>query len=85
LSPGTLLSCASAVAVRPGLWATAAKQYRESLPSRWWARRPFLPLPAADYMRFRLQTQYGALDHRIEPADVLNYLSWCRLQRSLAS
>jgi hypothetical protein len=85
LKTGDLLSCAAAVAVRPALWLTAARQYRDALPARWWARRPFLPVPAGDYVRFRLQTQYGALDHRIEAADVLNYLSWCRLQRSLAS
>jgi len=42
-------------------------------------------VPAGDYMRFRLQTQYGAPDHRIEAPDVLNYLQWCKLHRSLAS
>jgi len=85
LNTRALLECSAAVAVRPPLWPTAVRQYRDALPARWWARRPFLPVPASDYVRFRLQTQYGALDHRIEAADVLNYLSWCRLQRSLAS
>jgi len=36
-------------------------------------------------VRFRLEIQYGAADHRIEAIDVLNYLSWCKLHRSLAS
>jgi len=80
-----VLGCAAAVAVRPRLWATAIRQYRESVPRRWWTRRPFVPVPARDYIRFRLQTQYGAPDHRIEAPDVLNYLSWCKLHRSLAS
>jgi hypothetical protein len=77
--------CIGLVAIRPSLWMTAVRQYRVSLPRRWWARRPFLPLPPADYMRFRLQTQYGSSEHRIEAVDVLNYLSWCKLHRALAS
>jgi hypothetical protein len=80
-----VLRCAAVVLVHPSLWVTALRQYRVSLPRRWWRRRPFLPLPPADYIRFRLQTQYGSVKHRIEPADVLNYLSWCKLHRALAS
>jgi len=57
---------------------------------RWWSRPPFLPLPAPDYLHFRLVTQYGTQDgsqdgmssghvvRRPDPADVLNYLTWCR-------
>jgi hypothetical protein len=73
------------VARHPPLWGTALHQYRVSLPRRWWTRRPYLPIPPSDYIRFRLQTQYGAVNHRIEAVDVLNYLSWCKLHRSLAS
>jgi hypothetical protein len=81
----SLASCVAVVVVHPSLWFTAIRQYRASLPRRWWARRPFLPLPPADYIRFRLQTQYGSTKHRIEAVDVLNYLSWCKLHRALAS
>jgi len=35
-------------------------------------------VPGGDYLRFRLITQYGNAAHRIEPADVLNYLAWCK-------
>jgi hypothetical protein len=80
-----VLRCGAAVASRPRLWSTALHQYRVSLPRRWWTRRPFLPLPPGDYVRFRLQTQYGSAKNRIEAVDVLNYLSWCKLQRALAS
>ena len=80
-----VLRCATAVIIRPRLWVTALRQYRAALPRRWWAERPHLPLPPADYVRFRLQTQYGSGEHHIEAADVLNYLSWCRLHRTLAS
>jgi hypothetical protein len=37
-------------------------------------------MPSGDYLRFRLITQYGSERHRIEPADVLNYLAWCKRQ-----
>jgi hypothetical protein len=80
-----MVRCAAVVAIHPRLWATAWRQYRSTVPRRWWGRRPFLPVPASDYMRFRLQTQYGSADHRIEAADVLNYLSWCKLHRQVVS
>jgi hypothetical protein len=85
MNPTALLRCTIAIAKHPRLWPTAWRQYRVSLPRRWWTQPPFLPLPPAEYVRFRLQTQYGSADHRIEAADVLNYLSWCKLHRSLAS
>lgn len=67
----------AAVARRPGLWRTAVVQSRRMVPAGWWRRPPFLPVPDADYLRFRLETQYGS-DHEAEPADVLTYLEWCR-------
>ena len=69
-----------ALARRPTLWPTALRQARRTAAPGWWRRPPFLPVPAGDYLRFRLVTQYGSDDHRPEPADVLNYLSWCRRQ-----
>jgi hypothetical protein len=66
------------VARHPSLWPTALRQARRTAPQQWWRHRPFLPLPSGDYLRFRLVTQYGAADHRPVPADVLNYLVWCR-------
>ena len=85
MNPVAIVRCAALVAARPRLWFTALRQYRAALPRRWWARRPFLPIPPGDYVRFRLVTQYGSADHRIEAADVLNYLSWCKLHRTVAS
>ena len=35
------------------------------------------PLPDPDYLRFRLETQYGA-DGRPDPHDLVTYLEWCR-------
>ena len=51
-------------------------------PRGWWRQRPFLPVPRADYIEFRLVTQYGGdpATSGIRPAvhDVLDYLRWCR-------
>jgi len=35
-------------------------------------------VPSRDYLHFRTITQYGDANHRATPADVLNYLAWCR-------
>ena len=40
---------------------------------------PFLPIPDRAYLRFRLETQYGA-DGAPEPRDLTTYLRWCRAQ-----
>jgi len=66
-----------AVAARPSSWTEAARVGRRLAPARWWARPPFLPVPAGAYLRFRLETQYGRTG-RPEAEDVLGYLRWCR-------
>jgi len=67
-----------AVIVRPKLWFVAIAQLFRLAPSRWWARRPFLPIPTRQYLRFRSQTQYGGGQTKIETKDVLSYLYWLR-------
>lgn len=68
---------AVAVGRHPVLWPTAVRQIRVLAVPGWWRRPPYLPLPAPDYLRFRLQTAYG--DQRDpEPDDVVTYLHWCR-------
>jgi len=74
-----------AVAGRPRLWGTAIRQWRRTTPRGWWKHRPFLPVPSRDYLAFRMVTQYGSADHRIEPGDVLNYLAWCQHHDAAAS
>ena len=73
-----MLNVVAAVARRPSLWLTAARQMRRTSPPGWWRRWPFLPVPSGEYLRFRLLTQYGESDHAWEPTDVVNYLRWCR-------
>jgi hypothetical protein len=63
----------------PSLWPTALRQAgRLALPG-WWRRAPFLPLPAPEYLRFRMETAYGgAGDQLPESDDLVTYLRWCR-------
>lgn len=70
-----------AVALRPDLWVTALRQLLALAPRRWWSRRPFLPVPDADYLTFRLQTMYGGSKPEPVAADVVSYLEWCRFYR----
>jgi hypothetical protein len=64
---------------RPGLWSTAARQAARMCPDGWWRTRPFLPVPAADYLAFRLQTMYGGPgDVAPDPADVIRWLKWAK-------
>jgi len=44
----------------------------------WYTRFPFLPLPAWDYVHWRMHTAYG--DHRAAPSaeDVIRYARWVR-------
>ena len=73
-----ILRLALAVAAHPELWLTAIRQAVVLSPNRWWCRAPFLPVPDAEYLRFRLLTAYGDPGHPPESADVIAYLHWCR-------
>jgi hypothetical protein len=62
---------------RPHLWWIALRQFRRMIAPGWWRHRPFLPLPDADYVRYRMETAYGSA-RAPEPDDVITYLEWCR-------
>ncbi len=42
----------------------------------WWQRFPFLPLPATDYVRWRMHTAYGDADITPPAEDVERYARW---------
>jgi hypothetical protein len=69
---------AFAVVARPRLWGVAVRQAFRLAPRRWWRHSPYLPVPDREYLRFRVQTQYGTGERSPEPADVVAYLDWCR-------
>jgi hypothetical protein len=68
-----------AVARRPSLWRVGLRQLRVLAEPGWWRHRPFLPLPAPEYLRFRLETAYGGSgDRHPESGDLVTYLRWVR-------
>jgi hypothetical protein len=80
---GAFVAIILVVAGRPDLWVTAVRQVGVLVPSKWWERWPPLPLPDRAYLRFRLQTAYGADGFRVPASDVIGYLEWCRRVRAL--
>jgi hypothetical protein len=42
----------------------------------WWRRPPFLPVPPAGYMEWRLHTAYGEEGASPEPGELERYLRW---------
>lgn len=81
---GALLrpSVVGAVLRRPSVWVTAVRQVARLAPRGWWKKAPFLPVPRADYLEFRLVTQYGgghgSPQGDIRAVDVVDYLQWCK-------
>ena len=68
-----------AVLARPELWPTALRVLWRLAPRGWWRRAPYLPLPDAEYLHFRMVTAYGG--DGSAPArgdDLVTYLRWCR-------
>jgi hypothetical protein len=81
--PSFWARAAWAVLVRPRLWATALRQGMRLARPQWWRQAPWLPLPDADYLSFRFETQYGgaaagAGGTSPAPRDLVEYLEWCR-------
>jgi hypothetical protein len=42
----------------------------------WWRQAPFLPVPAGEYVRWRMYTAYGDDRAVPPPADVERYARW---------
>lgn len=81
--PGFWTAAAWAVIRRPALWLTALRQCVRLAAPGWWRRPPFLPLPDQAYLRFRMETAYGARGVP-QPEDLVGYLEWCRARRRAA-
>jgi hypothetical protein len=47
----------------------------------WYARFPFLPVPARDYLRWRMYTAYGDETFVPPAADVIRYARWAARKR----
>ncbi len=77
---GFWVKAAGALAREPGLWPTAVGQAGRLARPGWWRQAPFLPLPDPEYVRFRLDTQYGT-GGEPDPEDLVVYLRWCKQER----
>lgn len=42
----------------------------------WYRRPPFLPLPSASYLQWRMETAYGDADATPPPDELKRYLRW---------
>ena len=47
----------------------------------WWRKPPFLPIPDATYVRWRMHTAYGDADTVPPAADLIRYARWVGRQR----
>ena len=72
-----LLAVGRAVLVHPELWPTAVVAGVRHLPGGWW-RGPTATAGAEDWLRFRVETAYGADGATPTPEDVVTWLRWCR-------
>jgi hypothetical protein len=82
------ISAGAKLARHPSLWATALVQAGRVSRPGWWRRPPFVPIPDRDYVRFRLETQYGSADladGAADPEDLVVYLRWCRADPAAGS
>lgn len=68
LIPRAILSPSTAHALLVVAW-----RFRRN---RWYVRFPFLPLPARDYVRWRMYTAYGDADAVPPVQDVIRYARW---------
>ena len=74
-----------AILPHPDLWWTGLRQARVLAAPGWWRRPPFLPLPDAGYLRFRMETAYGgAGDQPPRARDLVTYLRWVKEMNSQA-
>jgi hypothetical protein len=71
------------IALRPGLWPTAVRQLWLLARPGWWRRPPYLPVPDAAYLDFRLHTAYGSGERVPGGRDVVDWLRWCSRMRGL--
>ena len=70
------LALAARAAVRPSLAADLLRVAWRFRERRWWRRFPFLPLPAREYVRWRMHTAYGDGDFVPPVEDVIRYARW---------
>lgn len=68
---------------RPWLLADALRLAWATRAQNWYRRPPFLPIPPASYLRWRMETAYGDGDAEPSPDEVERFVRWAsRMRRS---
>ena len=75
------LALAPRAAVRPGLAADLLRVAWRFRARDWWRHAPFLPLPPAEYVRWRMYTAYGDEEAVPTAEEVVRYARWVGRQR----
>ncbi len=79
--PRLTFSLAVRAAVSPSLARDLLRVAWRFRARRWAVRPPFLPLPAREYVRWRMYTAYGD-EHAVPPVDdLVRYARWAARQR----
>jgi hypothetical protein len=73
------------VLLRPALWPEAIRATKRFARVGWWKQWPPLPLPPADYMAFRVQTNSGGNGsaNSLTADDLVTFLKWGRGNRQV--
>ncbi len=66
---------------RPTAWPALLGLAWAARRRGWWRRPPFLPLPPASYLRWRMETAYGAADAAAPLEETVRYLRWAARMR----
>ena len=70
------MSLVARALVNPAVGVALARVGWRFRRRRWYARFPYLPIPAAEYLRWRMYTAYGR-EGAVPPADdVIRYARW---------
>ncbi|MFL5580970.1 MAG: hypothetical protein ACJ8AO_11390 [Gemmatimonadaceae bacterium] len=75
------LALAARALLRPALAADLLRVAWRFRARGWWRRPPFLPLPAREYLRWRMHTAYGDADAVPPAEDIVRYATWVGKQR----
>lgn len=76
--PRLALTLAGRAALRPRLALDLLRTAWAFRRRDWWRTAPFLPVPDADYLRWRMYTAYGH-EQAVPPADdVVSFARWRR-------
>ena len=70
------LALAARAAIDPLLAVALTRVAWRFRHRRWYRRFPFLPLPAAQYVRWRMYTAYGSSDATPPVDDLVRYARW---------